>query len=142
VSVFLLIVTILGFVGAARSAFGSGPDNLNWELRWQGLDSDDRARISTDARADPRHSSLTGPEEAELAAGLRRRDRRRRAYVELAVLPFVLIVVVLALFGLINAGSVGLLIGLSVVFTGLWDYLWTRRMSGEPRPATSPEAGL
>jgi hypothetical protein len=141
-TVILLAVTLLGFIFAAAAAFRSGADNLGWELRWQGLDAGDLARISTAARSRDWRSSLTDPEELELAAGLRRRDRRRRAYVELAVLPVLLVATVLALIGLVDVAAVGLVFGLSAVFTDLWDYLRTRRMSGEPRPVTSPGSAL
>jgi hypothetical protein len=140
--VLLLIMILLGFVFAIDAAFRSGVDNLGWELRWQGLDADDLARISTAARSRDWRASLTDPEELELAEGLRRRDRRRRAYVELAALPILLVAAVLTLIGLVDVRVIGLVFGLSAVFTGLWDYLRTRKMSGEPRPVTSPGSAL
>lgn len=141
-SVILLAVVFLGFVFAVGTAFRSGADSLSWELRWQGLDAEDLARISTSARSKDWRVSLTDSEELELAAGLRRRDRRRRAYGELAALPVLLVAAILALTGLVGTGIIGLAFGLSAVFTGLWDYLRTRKMSGEPRAVAAPDTGL
>jgi hypothetical protein len=141
VDVFLTIALLLVLFVSADAAVRPGPDSPNWELRWRGLDADDRVRISTAARS-AKGASLTDPEETELAAGFRRRDRRRRAYVDFAVLPFLLAAIVFADVGLLSTGVVGLALALYGVFNGLWSSLRVREMSGKLRAATSPDAGL
>jgi hypothetical protein len=137
---FLVAAVILAaFFAALPAAFRSGADSLNWELRWQGLGPEDRARISAAARS---HEKLDDPEEAELASGLRRRDQRRNAYVELVLLPFPLAAIALSLTGVLDSGIASFVLGLVAIASGLGAYLRRRYMDGTPRPATAPEAGL
>jgi hypothetical protein len=139
IALFMTLALAISCVFATRSAFGAGADNLSWELRWRGLDAEDRARISMAARS---KAALTAPEEVELAAGLRRRDLRRRAYVDVAALPVLTAAAALALAGMLSLGAVGMPLAIYSVFVGLWSYLRVKEMSGKPRAVTSPDAGL
>lgn len=135
----MIIVVVVVGVSAAIAAFHPGADTPNWELRWRSLDPEDRARISTAARS---NAELTEPAEAELAAGLRRRDRRRRGYIDLAAVPFVAAAAALTLAGFIDIGVFFLLLTISTGIPALWTYLRLKHMDGTPRAATSPDAGL
>ena len=142
--VLLTIAVFFIFVFAANAAFRPGADSPSWELRWRGLGADDRERISIAARSRAWRALLTdGPTtELELAAGLRRRDCRHRAYVQLAALPLPIVAAALMLDGVLAIGAFALVISLYGLFTGVWSYLRVQEMSGKPRAATSPDAGL
>jgi len=120
-------------------AFRSGVDSPNWELRWKLLEAADRSRISTAARSG---AKLDDPEEAELAAGFMRRNRRRLAYIELPLLSIVVVLTAMSAAGLIEGGLVTMIVAVATVGIGLWKYLREKHMDGTPRASTSPDAGL
>lgn len=134
--VLLLIVWLGALVVTLSGAFRSGVDNSSWELQWEILDAAERARISTAARAG---AKLDHPEEAGLAAGFRRRDRRRHAYLELPLLAVVVGFTAMSAAGLIEGGLVTMIIAVATVGLGLWRYLREKHMDGTPRAASSPD---
>lgn len=139
----IMALSVAAFSVAA--AFRSGDDDPKWELRWRSLDPEARARISVAARAREwggSASKLIEPEGIELALGLRRRDRRRRAYVEVALAPFLVVAAYLTLIGLLEFADFGFIVVVSGLISGLYAYLRAKHMSGAPRPMTSPDAGL
>jgi hypothetical protein len=138
VDVILLIVWLGALVVTLSGAFRRGVDSSSWELRWEILDAAERTRISTAARAG---TKLDRPEEVELAAGLRRRDRRRHAYLELPLLAVVVGFTAMSAAGLIDGGLVTMIIAVATVGIGLWRYLREKHMDGTPRAASSPDVG-
>jgi hypothetical protein len=139
VDVILLILWGYVLVVTLSDAFRRGVDSSSWELQWEILDAAERTRISTAARAD---SDLDHPEEAALAAGFTRRDRRRHAYLELPLLLLVVGFTAMSAAGLIEGGLVGMIVAVATVGIGLWRYLRKKHMDGTPRAASSPDAGL
>jgi hypothetical protein len=139
VTYVILVSTVVAYSLSLLASFRSGADSPNWELRWRSLEPQDSARISTAARG---HKKLTDRAEEELAAGLRRRDRRRDGYVELALLSFPLAAAVLSLAGVLDSGVVSFVFACFGIAGGLWAYLRGRFMDGTPRPVTTPDAGL
>jgi hypothetical protein len=137
--IFTGIVLAAATFVAISQAFGSGADDPNWELRWMSLCPEDRLRISTAARSG---EESTDPGEAELVAGLRRRDRRRDGYVELALLPLPLTAVILSLTGVLGGGVATMTVACFTIVASLSAYLRKRFMDGSPRPAASPDAAL
>jgi hypothetical protein len=111
VFIFVALVTVASVL---PRAFGTGDDVANWELRWRCLPPADRARIAAAVRS---NATLADPEEAELAAGFRRREDRRRAYIELPVAPLIFGAAALALTGTISNGDFGFIASMALVFT-------------------------
>ncbi|HEX4306026.1 MAG TPA: hypothetical protein VHZ54_08330 [Solirubrobacterales bacterium] len=136
--IVLTIVWVLALLTTLSRAFRGGVDSPNWELRWQLLEATDRTRISTAARSGTKLDDL---EEAELAAGFTRRDRRRRAYVELPLLSLVVVLAAMAVVGSIDGGFVAIVTGCATACVALWGYLRGKHMDGTPRAAASPDAG-
>jgi hypothetical protein len=131
----LLALTILSAIWALRP----GDDDLGWEGRWGLLEDADRDRIATAVRS--RDASLTDPEEVALGAGLRRRDRRRRAYVDLAALPFLVLAGALILAGLLPGWTFLLILnGCVLLSTNSGDRL-ARQIWGEAHTKTSLDPG-
>jgi hypothetical protein len=137
----LSVIVIFLFLAAAfRGAFWRGTDGPLWEVRWLGLDASSRARFVTAVYSRDALAALSDPEEIELVAGYRRRQTRRRAYVELAAAPFLIIGAALALTGLLAGSSVIFILTLYTLFVGLWAYLRDRQMNGTLRAVVEAEA--
>jgi hypothetical protein len=139
VDIILLIVWLGALVVTLSGAFRSGVDSPSWQLRWEILDPVDRTRISTAARSG---AEIEDPEEAELAAGFTRRNRRRHAYLELPLLSLLVVFTAMSAVGWIEGGLVAMIIGVATVGIGLWRYLREKHMDGTPRAVSSPDAGL
>jgi hypothetical protein len=138
VDVVLLIVWLGALVVTLSGAFRSGVDSSSWERQWEILDATERTRISTAARAG---TKLDHPDEAALAAGFMRRDRRRHAYLELPLLSLVVGFMAMSAASLIEGGLVAMVIGVATVGIGLWRYLREKHMDGTPRAASSLDVG-
>jgi hypothetical protein len=135
-AIFLALATV---ASAIDGAFRFGVDGPTWRLRWRGLDPGERARISAAARS---NAELTDPADAELAKGFNRYERRRRARLEVAFAPLILVAAALVLTRVLPFDEFGL-----VATAGLWFSLWVspwliKRRDGTARRATSPDAGL
>jgi hypothetical protein len=113
VDLILVFIALATIASSVDSAFRSGKDGPSWELRWRSLDAADRERIEAAVRS---NSELADPEDAELAAGLRRHQFRRHAYLELVAAPFVLVAAALALTGTLSFGTFGFVAFLSLGF--------------------------
>jgi hypothetical protein len=138
VDIFVLIVTVPVLLLTLSAAFRSGADSLNWELRWLSLDPADRTRISAEARS---RTKPDDPEEAELAAGLNRRHRRRSAYFEAPLFFIVVAFTALSLAGF-GGGFAGAVLAAAGIGSALWSYFGEKRLNTADRVATTPDAGL
>lgn len=108
VDLALLGVLVFAFVMQIFAAFGRGADEANWELRYRGLDDLDQAWIAAASRTSTARPALEERGELVLAKGFSRRERRRRAYVEVAALPIFIAVGVFALAGILPSSLLGL----------------------------------
>jgi hypothetical protein len=97
--VFVLGTLVLAFAMAVNSAFRSGDDDPNWEMRWRGL-----------------------------AEEFSRRERRRRAYIDLATLWILALVAALVLIGLLPNSTVGLILAAYAVTQGVVVHLRERQI--------------
>jgi len=111
VEVLLICVTVLASVAALRTALWRGADNPTWELRWRALDPGYRDWLAAMTTSPAWLKTLTDPEEIELAKGFGRRERRRRAYFDLAVTALLIVSVAFALAGLLPSSTWGLILG-------------------------------
>jgi hypothetical protein len=124
------------------SAFRTGADDTSWEWRWRSLDTEERSRIAAAATATTKaeRATLASPEEVELGAGYRRRQKRRHAYIELPVLSLLLIAAAFSLTGILNRHVFGSLVAFSAIFSSLVYYVGEhRRKKGRP-VAVDPDA--
>jgi hypothetical protein len=123
VDYFALGLALLFVWWSVSAAFGSGADGPTWQLRWQSLGPDEQRRISVAARS---NVSFDDPGEADLAAGLTRRTRRRQAHIELVAVPFVLGFAALALLGTLSPATFGFVASMALPFT-VWVAPWLAR---------------
>jgi hypothetical protein len=130
------LVTVLVAVGAFRR----GPDGPNWELRWRGLNPDDRSRIVAAARED--RDTPSDPEDLELVSGYRRRRRRWRGYIELPVFSLLLVLAVFMLNGAMRPGLFGIVFAVTAILSDRGLDWWERRMYGTRPVPADPDAAL
>jgi hypothetical protein len=133
VDVLSAILIFIFLAAAFDGGFRRGADGPLWEARWLGLDAPTRARIVTAVYSRDAMAALSDPEEIELVKGYRRRQRRRRAYVDLAASPFLVVGAALALNGLLRGSLVVLILTIYTFVVGAWAYLRDRQMNGRPR---------
>jgi hypothetical protein len=138
VDIFVLLVTLPVLVSMLAAAFGGGADSSNWELRWRSLKSADRDRPANAARSG---AELDDPEEAELAAGLDRRRRRRSSYVEAPRFFIVAASTALSLAGL-GGGFTGWSLATAGFGTALWVWFGEKRLNAPTRVVPVPDARL
>lgn len=144
VEIALLCLLLFAFVQNAFFAFRPGVDDPMWEMRWRGLDGLDRAWITAAvlSRSSETRAALVERGEEELAKGCSRRERRRRAYIELATLPLLIFLVTLVLTGVLGSSNVGLVLGSYAMLQGLLYYLRERRIKKAYRVAQDAELAL
>ncbi len=135
VDIFTVILALAMVAQAFSGAFRAGDDGPNWDLRWRGLDPVGRARVEAAVRS---NAKVIDPEEVELAAGLRRHERRRRAYLELTFVPLILVAAALALFGTLPTGTFPLVISMVFFVTEFIAPRVSKRRGGIRRAATPP----
>jgi hypothetical protein len=111
VGILLICVTALVSIAALKTALWRGSDDPNWELRWRSLDPGYRDWLAAMTTSRAWLATLTDPEEIELAKGFSRRERRRRAYADLAVTALLIVAVALALAGVLPFSTWGLILG-------------------------------
>jgi hypothetical protein len=140
VDVLSAIVIFLFLAAAFDGAFRRGADSPLWEARWLGLGAAARARIVTAVYSRDALDALSDPEEIGLVAGYRRRQRRRRSYVELAASPFLIVGAALALTGLLAGSFVVFILFVYTLIVSLWAYLHDRQMDGRLRAVVEAEA--
>jgi hypothetical protein len=126
-------------VAAVRNAFWRGVDDPRWEERWRQLNPADRTRIAAATRPRTSRIELDGPEEAELAKGFFRRDRRRCAYIELPAFIILTTLAALWLASPLSNDTFFLVFFPLLLANLLWQRIRERQLNGEIREV-SPEA--
>jgi hypothetical protein len=102
--------------------FWRSPPDPTWETRWRALDPNESAWLAVMASSRGWLATLTDPEEIELAQGFRRRESRRRIYVDLILSPLLIAVAALVLIGVLSISALGITLGLSALVRGLMLY--------------------
>lgn len=108
VDAFLIIALALALLTNLLQAFWRGSDDSSWELRYRSLDDLDRAWIAAASRTSSSRPALQERGELDLAKGFGRRERRRRAYVEVATLPIFIAVGIFAVAGILPSSLLGI----------------------------------
>jgi hypothetical protein len=139
VDIFLVSATVFAAVVGVWNAWRVGGDDPLWDLRWRALGADDRARLAAAALPGGKASSLEDPEERQLAEGFGRRERRRRAYLDLAVLVVLGFSSALLLAGIVGPGLFGLVLGVYAVLRGSAESLRDRRIKSRVTRAAAQD---
>jgi hypothetical protein len=113
----LLLIGVTVFIGimSVSTALRQGADDPNWELRWRALDPSYRDWLAAMTTDPSWMSTLSDPEEVELAKGFHRRERRGLAYYDMAASVIAALVVALTLSGMTHLSVAGIALGLLAV---------------------------
>jgi hypothetical protein len=107
VGYFSLAIFVITFLFSLRLAFWPGADDFSWEMDWRGLDKLDQAWIAAAVYTKGVTSKLEERGEMDLFKGYNRRERRRHAYVELAILPVLIGLTILVPTGVLPHAALG-----------------------------------
>ncbi|HJZ37070.1 MAG TPA: hypothetical protein VJ204_12450 [Solirubrobacterales bacterium] len=139
---YLTLAVVLLSAFTTFSALRRGDDTAGWEWRWRSLDPEERRRIAAAATSTSKaeRATLVDPEEVELSAGYRRRQERRRAYIEMPVLCLLLALAALTLSGFLPSHYLGLAVTLTAMSNSLV-YFAGKYQTKKSRPvAVDPDA--
>jgi hypothetical protein len=126
------IAIALIVAGAFVLVWRTEGDDPDWDARWRALSPPDRTRIAAAARSG---ALLATQEEIELAAGIARRDRRRRGPYTLVYAIRLPLGIALVAGGLVADSVVFLVFGVLFILGGLWSLGTDRRIARAEREA-------
>lgn len=112
----------------------------NWQLRWRALEPDDRARLAVAGLSGTTTAALVDPEERELAEGFGRQERRRRTYLDLALLITLAFVTALMLAGITHPSAFGLILATYGLLRWPFESFRDHRFKSRVRTETEPDA--
>lgn len=141
VEYFLIAVTVLVAVQTIRDAWRTGPENPSWDLRWRALDPGDQSRLAVAGLSRSTTAALVDADEREMAEGFARRDRRRRAYLDLVLLAALALTSALMLAGATDHRTFGLVLGAFALVRWPLDSLRDRQIKRGLKPASAIRRG-
>ncbi len=137
-----LLIPVAALLIDGLSAFSSGADDSMWELRWRSLDAGDRARIASAGRNKEARAALKERGELDLAQGFKRRESRRRSYVQLPALLVILALTALILLGVLPQSDLNWVLSFLAMLIPVVTWLRDQQIKRAHRKALDPEAGL
>lgn len=135
-----LLIPALVFLIEGFSALSSGADDSMWELRWRSLDDRDQARIAAAGRTKGSRAELEERDELELAEGFNRRERRRRAYLQLPLLLGIVALFIFTLLGVLPGSDLDQVFAYAAMLVPVTAWLRDWQIKRAHRPAPDPSS--